>query len=234
MLAALSSVPTSVDDAAGAGTAATPLTPPVLLGGQPPLESTGKPEVLFVGAEYCPFCAAERWPLILALSRFGRFSVLHNVQSAPSDVFSGLQSFSFVRSSYSSRYVSFTGIELYSNTVDAQGGFAKIGSLNPGQAALLARDGPRSGALGSPAIPFVDIDNRMVTSTSGFSPAILVGVSQATIAADLDQLDDPIGEAVVAAANDLTAGICQATGGQPASVCSSKGVREAGAAVGLH
>ncbi len=34
----------------------------------------GKPEVLFVGAEFCPFCAAERWPLIVALSRFGHFS----------------------------------------------------------------------------------------------------------------------------------------------------------------
>ncbi|HSR26568.1 MAG TPA: DUF929 family protein, partial [Candidatus Eisenbacteria bacterium] len=35
---------------------------------------TGRPEVLYVGAEYCPYCAAERWPLIVALSRFGTFS----------------------------------------------------------------------------------------------------------------------------------------------------------------
>ena len=47
---------------------------------------TGKPEVLFVGAEYCPFCAAERWPLIVALSRFGHFGALHNMQSAPLSV----------------------------------------------------------------------------------------------------------------------------------------------------
>jgi hypothetical protein len=234
VLASLSSVPSSVDDTVGAGTATTQLTPPVLLSGQPPLESSGKPEVLFVGAEYCPFCAAERWPLVLALSRFGRFSVLHNVQSASNDAFSGIQSFSFVHAAYSSPYVAFTGVELYSTSADAEGGYAKIASLTPGQSALLARDGTRSGTVGSPAIPFVDIANRMVTSISGFSPAVLVGQSQAAIVADLGQPDGPVAEAVVAAANELTAGICQATGGRPGDVCSSKGVRAADAALGLR
>jgi Domain of unknown function (DUF929) len=234
ILASLSSVPASVDDAVGAGNAGTPVTPPVLLHGQPLLESNGKPEVLFVGAEYCPFCAAERWPLILALSRFGHFSVLHNVQSAQNDAFSGIQSFSFVHSTYSSRYVSFTGVELYSTTVDAQGGYAKIASLTPSEAALLARDGPPTGAVGSSGIPFVDVANRMASSTSGFSPAVLVGESQSAIATALDQPGKPIADAVVAAANELTAGICEATGGQPADVCSSKGVRAADSALGIR
>ena len=26
-----------------------------------PLTSGGKPEVLYIGAQYCPYCAAERW-----------------------------------------------------------------------------------------------------------------------------------------------------------------------------
>ncbi len=37
----------------------------------------------------------------------------------------------------------------------------------------------------------------------------------------------------MAAANQLTAGICVATGQQPASVCASKGVRSAAHALGL-
>jgi hypothetical protein len=234
VLASLSSLPPSVDDAVGAGTAATPLTPPVLVSGQAPLVSAGKPEVLFVGAEYCPFCAAERWPLVLALSRFGRFTVLHNVQSAPNDAFSGIQSFSFVHSEYSSRYVSFTGVELYSTTVDAKGNYAKIASLTSGQASLLAHEGVGAQTNGSPSMPFVDIANRMVTSTSGFSPAVLVGQSQSAIVGALDQPGKPIADAVVAAANELTAGICQATGGQPGDVCSSKGVRDADTALGIR
>jgi Domain of unknown function (DUF929) len=234
ILTSLSSLPAGVDDTIGAGSAVAPLTPPVLLSGQPLLESNGKPEVLFVGAEYCPFCAAERWPLILALSRFGHFTVLHNVQSASNDAFSGIQSFSFVHSAYSSPYVSFTGVELYSTTVDAQGGYTKIASLSSGQAALVARDGPLSGSLGSSAMPFLDVANRMVSSTSGFSPAVLVGQSQSAIVNALGQPGKPTAEAVVGAANELTAGICEATGGQPSDVCSSKGVRDADAALGIR
>ena len=48
----------------------------------PRSSATGKPEVLYVGAEFCPFCGAERWPLIVALSRFGHFTTLTNMQSA--------------------------------------------------------------------------------------------------------------------------------------------------------
>src|SRR5438067_2102556 len=28
-----------------------------------PLTSNGKPEMLYIGAEYCPYCAAMRWPM---------------------------------------------------------------------------------------------------------------------------------------------------------------------------
>ena len=43
-----------------------------------PLSSGGKPEVLYVGTEFCPYCAAESWSLIVALSRFGQFSGLQH------------------------------------------------------------------------------------------------------------------------------------------------------------
>src|SRR5712692_8559609 len=46
------------------------------------LTGNGKPEVVYVGAEYCPFCAAERWALSVALSRFGSFSGLHLIHSS--------------------------------------------------------------------------------------------------------------------------------------------------------
>lgn len=226
----LGTVPTSVFDAVGIRST-TPLVVPTVLSHQPPLAAGGRPEVLFVGAEYCPFCAAERWPLIVALSRFGRFTALDNMQSAPQSVFPALQSFTFVGTAYTSRYVSFTGLELYSDSVDGDGVFTRIATLDPDQAALLDRydDGVPSGP-GS--IPFVDIDNTMVTSTSGFSPATLVGHPQAAIAGSLTETGAPIGQAIVASANYLTAGICRATGQQPPGVCDSRGVRSADAALG--
>lgn len=234
VISALSDVPPTTFDAVGVSAPTTQLFPPAVLRGQPPLVSAGKPEVLFVGAEFCPFCAAERWPLIVALSRFGHFTTLHNVQSAQLSVFPAIQTFSFVKTSYTSRYVTLTGVELYSNAVDAKGVFTRIATLSPEQAALVGRYS-RAAILGIGVgtFPFVDIGNRMVATTSGFSPAVIVGQSQASIAGALARPRQPTGQAVVASANYLTAGICQATGQQPASVCSSKGVRDADQALGL-
>ncbi len=233
VVSAVTQVPTSVFDSIGVSAPTTPLVVPTLLGGQPPLTSHGRPEVLYVGAEFCPFCAAERWPLIVALSRFGRFSELSDIQSSASSVFPSLSTFTFVGAHYSSRYVTFAGIELYSGAVDAQGVYTQIATLNPVQSFLVSRYGTPPVKHGSEAgsFPFVDIGNRMVTSTSGFSPGVIVGQSQATIAGDLRQPSEPIGQAVVASANYLTAGICAATGQRPASTCDDKSVRAAAASL---
>ena len=45
---------------------------------------SGSPELFYYGAEYCPYCAAERWSVVIALSRFGTLQ-----QPAPHHV--GLQ-----------------------------------------------------------------------------------------------------------------------------------------------
>jgi thiol-disulfide isomerase/thioredoxin len=228
VVASLSTVPGAVFDSVGVK-AGSPLVPPTMLNHQPPLVSAGKPEVLFIGAEFCPFCAAERWPLIVALSRFGRFSALNNMQSAQASVFPGVQTFTFVGARYSSRYVSFTGIELYSDSAATDGAFTKIASLTAPQQAVLNRyaTGTDSGSF-----PFVDIDNLMVASTSGFSPAVIEGRSQGSIASALGQAGDPVGQAIVASANYLTAGICRSTDQQPGPVCSSSGVLAATRSLG--
>src|SRR5260370_2112678 len=41
-----------------------------------PLLQGQKPILLFIGAQYCPFCAAERWSIVQALARFGAWSTL--------------------------------------------------------------------------------------------------------------------------------------------------------------
>ena len=234
VVAQLARVPTTVFDTVGTTAADTTLTAPEVLSGQPVLREAGRPEVLYVGAEFCPFCATERWPLIVALSRFGHFVGLKNMQSASLSVFPDIQTFSFVGSTYSSHYLSFTGVELYSDDVDTEGTFTRIASLTPVQAVTVARYGQRPGTTASPGtFPFVDIGNRMVTSTSGFSPAVLAKQSQGAVAAGLTQPTDPVTQAIVATANQLTAGICAATAQQPVAVCSSKGVREAAVSLGM-
>ena len=236
VVAAMARVPPAAFDQVGITSPSFELTPPTVLHAQPALVSRSKPEVLYVGSEFCPFCAAERWPLIVALSRFGRFTTLFDAQSASGSVFPDIQTFSFHGASYVSRYLTFAGVELYSDVVTDQGGYAKIANLTPTQSALVSRYGATgsAGVIGS--TPFVDIANVMVAATSGFSPVALLHVSQAAIAGDLthpDQPPNPTGEAVVAAANQLTAGLCVATGQRPATVCLSAGVHIAAAALGL-
>src|ERR1700748_114376 len=46
-----------------------------------PLVEGGKPLVMFMGAEWCPFCATERWALVEATSRFGKWSGLGELSS---------------------------------------------------------------------------------------------------------------------------------------------------------
>ncbi len=66
----LQSVPVST--LAAAPTSGVITTPQSVNGSS--LVTDGKPEMLFIGAEYCPHSAAERWPLYIALSKFGTFS----------------------------------------------------------------------------------------------------------------------------------------------------------------
>lgn len=241
VLAALSDVPSATFDEVGVTVPGVDLTPPQLISG-PALESGGKPEVLFIGAEYCPFCAAERWPLIVALSRFGRFRVLHDASSTNQSVFPGTPTFSFVGNQYVSPYVTFSGVELYSDLIGADGAFTRIAGLTGAQQAIVARAGA-SGAITAGTAPFVDIGGQVATSTSAFTPALLAGQSQAQVADEVATMSPaptgsvpgssvPTGRAVIAAANQLTAGICLVTGSRPAAVCQSKGVRAAAAALG--
>jgi len=245
VIEALATVPDTTFDSVGATVPGVDLTPPQVLAGQPALATHGKPEVLFVGAEFCPFCAAERWPLVVALSRFGRFTVLHDAASSNQSVFPGTSTFSFAGVGYTSAYVVLTGVELYSDQIGADGTFTRIATLTPAQAELVARYGAAGGGASVGTAPFVDVGGRLVTTTSAFSPALLTGLSQAQIVdlvtappapsdtAAAATPAPPTGQAIVAASNQLTAGICASTGQQPPPVCRSKGVRSADALLGI-
>jgi hypothetical protein len=88
---------------------------------------------------------------------------------------------------------------------------------------------------GNGTLPFVDVDNRLVVSGAGvgFSPGVFQGLSMAQVASDLSIPSNADTQAVLGAANRLTAAICAATGGKPASVCTSSGVRAGATRLGV-
>ena len=180
----------------------------------PLVGADGKPEILYVGAEYCPFCAAQRWALTVALSRFGTFSGLETTHSSSSDIYADTPTLSFYGSTYTSPVLDFTPVELATN--EAVGGqYPTLQKLTPAQQSVLDTydQAPYTSEAG--AIPFIDIGNRFMMIGASYSPTVLAGKSFAQIASALSHPSSPIAQAVDGTANTLVAAISQATGLQP-------------------
>ncbi len=212
----ISTVPAATLNAVGHGSGVDPLIP---TSGQPPLTSGGKPEILYVGAEYCPYCAAERWAMTVALSRFGSFSNLHLIHSSSSDIYPNTPTLSYYKSSYTSKYVQFTPVEwfgLVNNGVVLQ-------QRTAAEAALMKKyDAPpyvQSSAAGD--YPFVDIGNQYLVSGSQYLPSTLANLTWAQVAADIRNPDSAVAQGVDGTANAITAAICKITKDAPAAVCNS-------------
>lgn len=204
-------VPGNVLDSIGAGSV-TAAPKPV---SDAPLTEGGKPQVLYIGAEFCPYCAAERWPLVQALSRFGTFTGLKTVHSSPTDVFPNTSTFSFHGATYRSDVIAFTGKEL--ETVTG----AVLDQPTAAENALWKK------YTGQGSFPFLDIAGKYVATGPSYDPTVLKGLTADQIAAALADPSSAVARAVDGAANVLTAAICKSTGNQPASVCSAAGVTAA-------
>jgi Domain of unknown function (DUF929) len=221
VVAAVTHVPASVLDAVGAGQGA---TGPHAISGAPTLSQAGKPRIVYLGAEYCPYCAAERWAVVQALSRFGTFTGLGQTRSAAGDIYPNTATLSFHGATYSSAYLVFDGYEQQSNQRQGDG-YAPLDAV-PADVTQLA------GTYGQGGIPFVDFGGAAVISGAGYSPSLLAGKSQAQIAAALSDASSPIAKAVLGEANRITATLCTLTGGKPGQVCQSTGVQAAAHATG--
>jgi hypothetical protein len=205
-------VPTATLDAVGSPAS---VLLPTKVGSGTVLRGAGnKPLITYVGAEYCPYCAAERWALAVALSRFGTFSNLSGTHSSANDIYPDTQTLSFYGSTYSSPYVDFQAVEEATNQ-QVGGTYQSLQTPTAAQSALLAEQDPQG------SIPFLDIANRYVITGASFSPQVLQGLSRSQIAAQLEDPASAVAQAIDGAANDITAAISSVTGNQPSSVGNS-------------
>ena len=221
MVAKVTSVPASALNAAGDGGGAVTGKPTSVSGTA--LTENGKPEMLYIGAEYCPYCAAERWAMIVALSRFGTFKGLATVHSAVSNGAGDAEpdpdtpTWTFLHATYSSPYLTFTPVEETTNIPDPSNGeYTPLQTPTSAEQALVTKYDGSSGA-----IPFIDFGNKYVISGVSYDPGVLDGLSWATIATDLSNPNSAVAKAVDGTANYITAAICKMTGNQPASACTT-------------
>ena len=181
---------------------------------------TGKPEVFFYGAEFCPYCAAERWSIIVALSRFGTFHNLREITSSSTDVYPSTATFTFYQSSYSSSYIDFVPIE---NEDDQQN---VLQNPTAAEQQILTR-------YNVTGYPFMDIGDRYLITGPSFDPTVLRTNPQDQNSSSLSQQDianqlstgNALSKDVLGTANYLTAAICSVTKNAPSSVCNDPAIQ---------
>jgi hypothetical protein len=222
------SVPASTLNAVGAGTFNGKIQP--ITGNPAPLTSGGKPELLYIGAEYCPYCAANRWAMIVALSRFGTFSGLTTVHSGitngagNAEPYPNTPTFTFAKATYTSQYLNFTSVEGQTNIPDtSNGGYTALQTPTAEQQGLLTKYDapPYIDAQEAGAIPFLDFGNKYVSIGVSYPNTAIQGLTWSQIAADLHNPNSTVAKAVDGTANYFTAAICKMTNNQPASACTS-------------
>jgi Domain of unknown function (DUF929) len=222
VVAALAALPPTELQSIGRGTSSADLKP---VSAQPLTGAGGKPQVLYVGAEYCPYCAAQRWALAVALSRFGTLTGVGLTSSSSSDAFPDTPTLTFRRARYASNYLDFVAVE----TADRQG--APLDELTADQQALMQRyDAPPYSATAG-GIPFVDLGNRFVTSGAAYSPGLLQGMDQRQVVAALQNPSSAQAKAILGSANVFTAALCQMTRQQPADVCGTPAIQSIQASI---
>jgi hypothetical protein len=228
---AVANVPGGTFDKVGVGDVQSPPQP--IKGGAPALKQGSKPKVLYMGAEYCPYCAAERWAVAAALSRFGTFHNLGQTHSSSADVYPSTPTLSFHGATYSSKYLAFNGYELQSNVRQGTS-YAPLDTPPAADKALFQKyDAPpyvSSQTAGS--IPFVDFGGKYMIQGASYNPGVLKGMSHLQVAQAMHDPNSPVAKSVVGTANMITAVLCKQTGNQPGNVCSSSGVTAAAQRLG--
>jgi hypothetical protein len=194
--------------------------------------------VLFLGGEFCPYCAADRWSVIAALSRFGTFSGLETMQSSGTDVYPNTKTFTFRKAKYTSQYIGDWLVELYSNAVASTGRAHKIlQPLTKAQNQVVSKFDTSTftggSATASGSIPFLNFGNKFVSAGASYSPTTLQSLSRADIAGGLSSASSAVTQAIVSSANYMSAAVCAIDGSKPTDVCSGKGVQAAAKTMGI-
>ncbi|GAC1445882.1 MAG: hypothetical protein NVSMB52_08780 [Chloroflexota bacterium] len=174
-----------------------------------PIHKNGKVLMLFIGAQYCPHCAGQRWAIVKALDQFGTFS---NLTSSSNDDGS-IATFDLTNAGYASKYVYFDHKDIQDRAhnnlqqLDTQENTLFNRFDSTGGIPLLATGGY---ALIGDGFDLSLINNQPFSTVQG---ALQHGSSSAWV------------PAINAEVNTITALICHADGGKPSSVCGRPAVR---------
>jgi hypothetical protein len=173
---------------------------------RPLLTLASKPAIVFVSEESCPFCAAERWALTVALSHFGTWSQLGITKSSATDVYPNTATLSFRSARYRSTELTLSTTELTDNA-----GHLLQPQTQLDASLIASYDVPPyvNSVDQSGAVPFLDIGNRFILAGAQYDPQVLAGLSAAQIADQLGNPSSPVAQAIDGSAKVIIAAIDQ-------------------------
>src|SRR6202046_1447568 len=190
-------VPASTLAAVGAGSVPKYNPTPITKITGPALTQGGKPEMLYIGAEFCPYCAAMRWSMAVALSKFGTLSPLDGIHSSSTDTDPSTPSLTFYKSTYTSKYLNFTAVE------NQDISHAPLQNTTAAQQAVWVKYSPPN-QLG---YPFIDFGNKYLINGPQFDPAVLSGLTWDQVAQQMRDPSTKGAQGVLGAANYITAAL---------------------------
>jgi thiol-disulfide isomerase/thioredoxin len=173
----------------------------------------GKVFVFFMGAEYCPYCAAERWAIVRSLQKIGQWDGLKQTISAGRDEpYLNLPTYDFTKSNYNSTHVEFVARELKDRE------FRPLDKLLKTEEKLVRKFNPKK------EIPFLLVGGRFMQVGSGFPPKIFIGHTFRQTETELKKTESEIRKTIDDEANIISALLCLS--GLPPELCKETGTAE--------
>jgi hypothetical protein len=178
-----------------------------------PTKRNGKLPVFFMGAEYCPYSAAERWAIVRALQKFGQWEGLKQTMSAARDEpFLNLPTYDFTEATYTSAYVEFVARELKDRE------FKPLQKLLKTEEKLVHKFNPDK------EIPFLLVGGMFMQIGAGFTPKIFIGHTFRQTETELKKVESEIRKTIDAEGNIIAALLCAS--GLPPELCKETGVAD--------
>jgi hypothetical protein len=197
------------------------VTPPEKLPpAAPQLRSGGRPEIMFICAEYWSKCAAERWALVMALSKFGTFTTLTGTTSSAAGASPKTPTFSFYGATYSSKYLTLVTDELETNTDVGGGEYPLLQPPTTQEMTMMNAWDRAPYTTVKTSLPFAYIGGKFILTTAQYDASAISQMSFQAAATIMSSGTGPVSTHAEAAAGYLVADFCALTRGQPARVCS--------------
>jgi hypothetical protein len=165
-------------------------------------EST-KVLVYYLGAGFCPWCAAERWPIIEALKHFGTWEELKQDKSADrNEPFLNLPTYNFSGAKFKSDYVEFIGKEFQDRN------FQDLDHFTDADNTIIDNYNLQG------VIPFIFVGGRFIRIGSGPKPEQFVGLNNDDVKKQLEGKNTNLARAIEEEANYIAALIYHSLGGK--------------------